>query len=536
MNGEKELVQRPCYAIAGSGVENFDENYFNGLVNEGYRIRREVGMPYRRADWKINETHVDNLRVVLGEIARQLKSLIREGELIPSTQRFRVVAAKGVTYYPRKPWIGVFIGDETARNGVYPVITFTDECAGFYIGCADSIASAQPGFTKECYTWQELRRGGIPHADEIAYDDHLARNAYWFPSNWTIRRNDLVSALRAALEVYRRVRKADSLDKNVQKYDWCKAVEVDSVSDWLAFLRKMNKTGCRWAFRGQGNAQWGLSSALERAVEVVCPHPPENDAKEIWKLERAAICDFRRELSKEMNYREHTDVDLLALMQHYGGKTRLIDFSLSPVVALFMAMEQNEGVVLGSTGLGDRDEDGNRMNGVDVKMAVWAIDLNLMKDPSQGWIEAMEKLAGNANEILKNGSRSGFGKPVIPVFPSIGNARLSAQEGLFLMMEDMRSPLMDSLAEIVRADPQFRKCGEEVYRRQKVEKVSDVTIGLCRAYKFEFAEDAATVGEALRQLHMSAKTVYPDMQGLAKSMSIRLGGLGKEHGLQDVTC
>lgn len=87
---------------------------------------------------------------------------------------------------------------------------------------------------------------------------------------------------------------------------------------------------------------------------------------------------------------------------------------------------------------------------------------------------------------------------------------------------------MDSLAEIVRADPQFRKCGEEVYRRQKVKKVSDVTIGLCRAYKFEFAEDAATVGEALRQLHMSAKTVYPDMQGLAKSMSIRLDGLGKD--------
>lgn len=536
MVGESGCAQCSIRATADCDVENFDEACFNRLVDEGYRIRREVGMPYRREDWKTSGANVRNLKPVLEEIARQLDVLIREEKLASADWVFRVTVAKGVTYYPRKPWMGVFIGDETARNGVYPVIAFTDECTGFYVGCADSMASAQPGFAKECYTRQERLEGNLPHADEIFYDDHLARNAHWFPSDRAIRRNDLVSALRAALEVYRRVRRADSLDKNVQKYDWCKVVEVDDVSDWLTFLRKMNKTGCRWAFRGQGNAQWGLSSGLERSIEVNCSHPSESDAREIWKLERAAIFDFRRELSKEMGYREHTDVDLLALMQHYGSKTRLIDFSQSPLVALFMAMEQNERVVLGSTGLGDRDEDGNRVNGSDMKMAVWAIDLNLMKDPSQGWIEAMEKLAGTANEILKNGSMSGFGKPVIPVFPAIGNARLSAQEGLFLMMEDMRTPLMDCLAEIVRADPQFGKCGEEVYRRQKVEEVPDATVGLCRAYKFEFAEDAATVGEALRQLHMSAKTVYPDMEGLAKSMSPRLDGLGKERSLQDGVC
>lgn len=539
MVGESGCAQCSVRATADGDVENFDEACFNRLVDEGYRIRREVGMPYCREDWKTSGANVRKLKPVLERIARQLKGLIHEERLVPGNGTVVVKVAKGVTYYPRKPWIGVFIGDETARNGIYPVLAFTDECRGFYVGCADSMASAQPGFAKECYTRQERSEGNLPYADEIDYDDHLARNPHWFSSGQTITRENLVSALRAALEVYGRVREIAPLDKNVQKYDWCKVVEVDSVSDWLAFLRKMDKAGCRWAFRGQGNAQWELSSGLERAIEVNCPHPSESEAKRIWKLERAAICDFRRELSKEMNYREHTDVDLLALMQHYGSKTRLIDFSQSPLVALFMAMEQNERSVLGSAGIADRDEEGNRTNAAGLKMAVWAIDLNLMKDSSQEWTEAMESLAESAKKILKNGLRSAcdksVGKSVIPVFPSIGNARLSAQEGLFLMLEDLKSSLMDCLGDVVRADAHFAECGEEVYRRQKIAEVSDATVKSCRAYKFEFAEDAAAVGEALRQLHMSAKTVYPDMEGLAKSMSVRLEVFGNERNLRSET-
>lgn len=91
-----------------------------------------------------------------------------------------------------------------------------------------------------------------------------------------------------------------------------------------------------WAFRGQQDARWELVSSLSRYLAAFIPD------RSTWRLrEERAIRIFRR---KAHNYLSDpsvlvNDLRCLALMQHHGAPTRLLDFTKSPFVAAFFALE-----------------------------------------------------------------------------------------------------------------------------------------------------------------------------------------------------
>ncbi|WP_328689690.1 FRG domain-containing protein [Streptomyces phaeochromogenes] len=97
-------------------------------------------------------------------------------------------------------------------------------------------------------------------------------------------------------------------------------------------------------FRGQPNTEYSLSSSLYRvcrarpaAPEVGTPN--RVDERVMAGTEREVIGTMRREgIGRRM-----TDGQLLAVLQHHGIPTRLIDVSESPLEALFFAVDQEHG-------------------------------------------------------------------------------------------------------------------------------------------------------------------------------------------------
>lgn len=129
--------------------------------------------------------------------------------------------------------------------------------------------------------------------------------------------------------------------------------DSDLPLSWEKFVEQFSK--CSWAektkiFRGHANGTYLLEPTLRR----ICKRE---------KLEEDQIHHVERRIFEEFKYLGHNyyNVDLtgggkawprhfeaLGWIQHYGGPTRCLDFSWSPFVAAFFAMEEppvnNDGI------------------------------------------------------------------------------------------------------------------------------------------------------------------------------------------------
>ncbi|MDO8300919.1 FRG domain-containing protein [Lacisediminimonas sp.] len=112
-----------------------------------------------------------------------------------------------------------------------------------------------------------------------------------------------------------------------------KTIQITSWEEFVALSANLDG----WAFRGHQDERWPLISSLTRYLYDFIPNHLG------WRArEERAIRIFRR---KAHNYLPDANVleeDLrcLALMQHHGAPTRLLDFTKSPFVAAFFALEK----------------------------------------------------------------------------------------------------------------------------------------------------------------------------------------------------
>jgi hypothetical protein len=117
---------------------------------------------------------------------------------------------------------------------------------------------------------------------------------------------------------------------------------IDSLQEIQELAARI---GARWPnenrclFRGQSSAEWTLQPSLAREL------PPKYvDWQKVVRIEREMANHFRQEAHRSLpqavlSVNDYV-LDWWPLMRHYGAPTRLLDWSLSPYVALYFAVEQ----------------------------------------------------------------------------------------------------------------------------------------------------------------------------------------------------
>jgi hypothetical protein len=106
--------------------------------------------------------------------------------------------------------------------------------------------------------------------------------------------------------------------------------------DWMSLIPFLDAAD-GWIFRGQEEyPDTPLQTSLERAAEFLGEPALTLESRTLRELRR------RAKLSGERNLPEEKDlVGWLALLQHHGAPTRMLDFTSSVYVALFFAVEKS---------------------------------------------------------------------------------------------------------------------------------------------------------------------------------------------------
>jgi len=244
-------------------------------------------------------------------------------------------------------------------------------------------------------------------------------------------------------------------------------IDCQSASEFLSLLRTSHplwggQPSWDWGFRGQGNADWPLLPSAFRpgaklsfaddSVEGPCSDEDEQDRREykliqhfLYLADRVGLSvpgdgqHFRLPLPELWsNWPPPEVLDTLAIAQHHGVPTRLMDITHDSMIAAFFAA--------------DDARDPTRTPNA-THLGVWAVDLSL----------------------VRQAAAIGTPRVIHVTAPRAGNSFLHHQDGLFLLdlkaserrMETGRFETMDQAVDegwllLQKSDPAklryFRPC------------------------------------------------------------------------------
>jgi hypothetical protein len=260
-------------------------------------------------------------------------------------------------------------------------------------------------------------------------------------------------------------------------------------------------------FRGQANKSWDLVTSIERAKKsysLLTTYTNEYTVEEQWMMH-----EFKRKypLFSSILPKQTDSFEWLAIMQHHGAPTRLLDFTESIFIATYFAtVEASEDCSVWA------------INRINIRDNIYeAQNLNYVKhealkdDVNDVHIEYANKFIGNKTEI----DCEQIPITVIPLEPKICTERLARQQGLFLMPTNSNNSFIENLAgafsekEIKLKEIKFEKL--LTYKSSEFNKIKILKINISKDY-------LSDISDSLRQMNITAETLFPGVDGLAKSL------------------
>lgn len=243
---------------------------------------------------------------------------------------------------------------------------------------------------------------------------------------------------------------------------------VFRLESWEAFLELVTQPPySHWAFRGERDERWPLYSSLSRYLQNfgVAPAAWPDQEERILRI-------FKRKAHQFLDKPPDLDDDLqwLALMQHHGAPTRLIDFTWSPYVAAFFALERTlaDGVV-------------------------WAMNparIDSSRNPKPAGMDP--RIKGNYRRFFLKGNH----RFIWMGEPQTMNRRLIAQSGTFAVPGVLDLPIEEMLS-----DTDQENILAKIVLANRVRET-----GMRELYR----------------MNITFATLFPDLDGLAKSMGYEL--------------
>lgn len=258
-----------------------------------------------------------------------------------------------------------------------------------------------------------------------------------------------------------------------------KIVEISTIDNLLEVVNGLPNS---FMFRGQSNAGWPLQSSLERVVGN------KWSSHEAQKFEEFSLSQFKSKfhLYDKENVQPSSKLAWLSIMQHYGVPTRLIDFTESPYVALYFALEGYSAQT-------------------NVSLALYAIDYSDILEKSITHIKTKNINFRETRATVFEKQDCIFDEFVDPIAYDIAwvaepkqlNARLDRQAGSFLLSGN---------------------------RGMRVEEVlSSPLYKDSLKFKYVLAPELHVgVFALLRKMNITSKSIYGDLDGLARSIRMQM--------------
>src|ERR1700674_3515893 len=107
------------------------------------------------------------------------------------------------------------------------------------------------------------------------------------------------------------------------------------IETWEEARGELAKFPGTWMFRGQENSDWLLTTSLERVKGARLSR---------YHTEGFIWAEFKKQAHHYLSGHllPTNSLEWLALMQHHGAPTRLLDWTFSRYVACFFALEDSE--------------------------------------------------------------------------------------------------------------------------------------------------------------------------------------------------
>ncbi|MBK7454966.1 MAG: FRG domain-containing protein [Anaerolineales bacterium] len=269
-------------------------------------------------------------------------------------------------------------------------------------------------------------------------------------------------------------------------------MDIEEINDWDHFahiaerLSRLGPDGPN-IFRGQANHEWLLRPSITR---ILLEH--NVDLERCLEIERKSVKAFQEKAHLfEPSVKDLRKDDILSWwewMQHYGAPTRLLDWTVSPYVALYFAVENLEQT--------------------DADAALFRLDaghLSFVMD-----IRHKEE-GGAAQYSLKNIGLSLLGNKYEKSIAVIGNPlpsnRMVAQRSSFTVCTELLED-HDKVADSVVFDHAHGGEGKSIVTKYIVK----------RNLKHQFLAN-------LEMMNINASTLFPGIDGLGKSIKELIGVL-----------